>query len=82
MYNKFIKEDPRDIIKYLKYQKRIDDSFGYVVYRFHEGLLSNIIVIDFTTWERDSLPFIIDMNEYFAYYRKLKLNHLKIKINE
>lgn len=81
MYKKFTREDPRNVIKYLKYQRKVDDDFSYLSYGIHEGTVKHIVIIDFKTIFRDSNPIIIDLEDYYNYFRGLKVNHLKEKIN-
>ena len=82
MYNKFIRQNPTDIINYLKYMGDMKPDFRYLKYKIHEGTLSHIAIMEFYTFNLngESIPIIIDMSVYFNYYRQLKLKHLKSKM--
>ena len=81
MYSKFIRECPTNIISYLQYKNKINlNPWEYTSYQMCEGSLDYIAIIDFLVIRPagvDSHPFIIDLREYFEYYRKLKLDKLK-----
>lgn len=78
MYNKFIRECPTRIVGYLQYKNKINiNPWGYISYLMHEGTLNHIAIIDFIHITRSNSSFIIDLREYFDYYRRLKINKLK-----
>jgi hypothetical protein len=84
MQERFKKQNISDIIFYLQYKDKIKISpFYYTKYGFHNGKLDNIIVVDFYTETRHgqtSHPFIIDLYDYYDFFRRLKLKLLKNKM--
>ena len=82
MYDNFCRDGIDYITDYLKSIGRLQNDFKYMTYSIHKGSLTNIAIVEFTTYPPDCFypSFVIDILDYISYYRGLKIKHLKGKM--